>query len=73
MQQDIQVNPLLDDLLLLLEDLKLLWVVSAGHLSAIAADARRGCGVQGVNAAVAVYGLRGSGLCALLLRWFFLA
>ena len=57
---------MLDDLLLLFEDLKLLGVVGTGHLGAVAADARRGRGVQGVNAPIAVYGLRGLGLCALL-------
>lgn len=72
-QQNVQVNALLDDLLLLFENLKLLWVVGAWHLGAVAADARRGCGVQRVNAPIAVYGLGGLCFWALLLWWFLLA
>lgn len=67
-----QVDALLDDLLLLLEDLELLGVVGARHLGAVAADAGRGRGVQRVDAAIAVDGLRRLGLRALLLRWFLL-
>lgn len=70
---NVQVNALLNDLFLLFEDLKLLWVVSAWHLGAVAANARWGCGVQRVNAPIAVYGLWGLGLCALLFWWFLLA
>lgn len=73
MLKNLQVNALLDDLFLLFEDLKLLWVVSTWHLGAVAADARRGRGVQRVNAPIAVYGLRGLGLCALMFWWFLLA
>ena len=62
----VQVDALLDDLFLLFEDLKLFWVVVARHLGAVATDARRGCGVQRVNATIAVYGLWGLGLCGLL-------
>lgn len=62
-----QVNPLLDNLLLLFENFKLFGVVCAGHLRAVATDARGGCGVQGVNAAITVYGLWGLGLRTLLL------
>lgn len=53
---NVQVDALLNYLFLLLEDLKLLWVVSAGHLGAVAANARRRRGVQRVNAPIAVDG-----------------
>lgn len=71
--ENVQVNPLLNDLFLLFEDLELLWVVRAWHLGAVAADARRGRGVQRVNAPIAVYGLWGLGLGALLFWGFLLA
>lgn len=65
----VQIDALLDDLLLLLEDLELLGVVGARHLGAVAADARRGGGVQRVDAAIAVDGVWGlAALRALLLR-----
>lgn len=38
-REDLQVDPLFDDLLLLFENFKLFRVVGAGHLCAIATDA----------------------------------
>lgn len=63
----VQVDALLNDFFLLLEDLELLWVVRPRHLGAVAADARRGRGVQRVDAPIAVNGLWGLVLSALLL------
>lgn len=69
----VQVDALLNDFFLLFEDLKLLWVVSAWHLGAVAADARRGRGVQRVNAPIAVDGFWSLGVSVLLFWWFLLA
>lgn len=72
-QVSLQVNALFDDLLLLLKDLKLLGVVGAGHLCAVAADARGGCGVQRVDASIAVNGLWVFAVVRVLLRRLLLA
>lgn len=69
----LQVDALFNDLFLLLEDLKLLWVVSAWHLGAVATDARRRRGVQWVNAPIAVDGFWSLGVRVLLFWWFLLA
>lgn len=70
---NVQVDALLNYFFLLFEHLKLLWVVSAWHLGAVAADSRRGRGVQWVDAPIAVDGFWSLGVSVFLFWWFLLA